>query len=149
VQLFKALLTQQAEKKKTEWGANCYTAIKKRLRDNLGAYIAEQIVEKEAQIEVELIKKVLLARKLIRSKKYKTAFTVLSKAQQKAKQARLYSILNEIHHSMHVRMLVRTKKHCLRSYCPRVSAEFSTVCSTRATNNCQFPLKKGYSGSQI
>ncbi|MFT6167713.1 MAG: hypothetical protein ACJASF_002413 [Vicingaceae bacterium] len=100
VVLFKALLNGQADLKKKEWGANRYNVIKKRLGDNLSSFIAEQIVENEAQIEVELIKKLLLARKLLRFKKYKTAFTILSKAKEKAKQAQLYSILNEIHHSM-------------------------------------------------
>ena len=100
IELFKALRTGQADSKRNEWGSNRYNVIKKRLSDNLSAFIAEQIVKKEAQLEVELIKSLLLARKLIRFKKIKTAFNILSKAKEKAKSAQLYSILNEINHSM-------------------------------------------------
>jgi len=99
IELFKALLIGRADAKKKEWGSNRYNVIKKRLSDNLGAFIAEEIVKNEAQLEVELIKDLLLARKLIRFKKVKTAFTILSKAKEKAETAQLYSILNEINHT--------------------------------------------------
>ena len=100
IELFKALLIGRGDSKKKEWGANRFNVIKKPLTYNLSTYMAEQIVKKEAQLEVELIKSLLLARKLIRFKKFNTAFNILSKAKEKAKTAQLYHILNEIHHSM-------------------------------------------------
>lgn len=100
VQLFKAYLNNRAENKQNEWGNNRFRVIKKRLKDNLGSFIAEKIVEQEAQIEVELIKKLLLARKLIRFKKYKSAYSILEKAQEVALSNQALSILNEIYHSM-------------------------------------------------
>ena len=100
VQLFKAYLNNRAENKQNEWGNNRFRVIKKRLKDNLGSFIAEKIVEQEAQIEVELIKKLLLTRKLIRFKKYKSAYSILEKAQEVALSNQALSILNEIYHSM-------------------------------------------------
>lgn len=100
IQLFKAYLAEQAPLKQKEWGNNRFRVIKKRLKENLGSFIAENIVETEAQVEVELIKKLLLARKLIQFKKYKSAYSILNKAKEVASGHQAFSILNEIYHSM-------------------------------------------------
>ena len=78
---------------------NAYHALCKRLQDNLIDFVANKSFSEETSVEMDILKLVLATRIFFERKKYKIAFKTLEKAEKKAKQTDVYSILNEIYHT--------------------------------------------------
>ncbi|MFT5821756.1 MAG: hypothetical protein ACI8ZM_003010 [Crocinitomix sp.] len=100
IQLFKDLQKDQGYKLQEEIGLNAYNVLNKRLTDRLIDYTAGCILEKENTTEVEIMKLIILGRKLFSFKQYKTAFKLLNLAKKKAIKIQHYHLLNEIYHTL-------------------------------------------------
>ena len=100
IDLFKALINDGENIIKHKIGANAYNALKKRLSDRLLDYISTRSLETEVSLEVGIIKRLLLARKLFAYGKFKLAFKTLHKAEFDAIEISHYTLLNEIYHTL-------------------------------------------------
>ncbi|NOQ72879.1 MAG: hypothetical protein GQ574_12790 [Crocinitomix sp.] len=100
IQLFKDLQKDQGYKLQEEIGLNAYNVLNKRLTDRLIDYTAGCILAKENTSEVEIMKLIILSRKLFSFKAYKAAFKLLQLAKKKASKIQHYHLLNEIYHSL-------------------------------------------------
>lgn len=100
IDLFKALINGREIVIKDRVGANAYNALKKRLSDRLLDYISTRTLETEVTLEVAIIKRLLLARKLFAYGKTKLAFKTLNKAESDAIEISHYTLLNEIYHTL-------------------------------------------------
>ena len=101
IQLFKLILNEPhlnnyVDRIYPERNKNAFHALSKRLQDSLVDFIAIKAFENENSAEQELFKKILAARILVDHQNYKFAFKLLQKAESKAKQLELYSILREV-----------------------------------------------------
>ncbi len=76
---------------------NAYHALCNRLQQNLIDYVASKSFSGETSQEMEVMKLLLASRIFFEHKSYKVAFKTLLKAEKKALQLDLYSILNEIY----------------------------------------------------
>ena len=94
VDLFKALIDDREEVIKMKIGANAYNVLKKRLYDRLVDFISTRSLQTEVSTEVEIIKRLLLARKLFAFNKYKLAFKTLHKIETEAIEINHYTLLN-------------------------------------------------------
>ena len=104
IQLFKLLTKTEDNEdicgqlyKNQEKGA--YHALRKRLYQSLIDFIANSKIEEENSVDMQLIKYILASRNFLLHKQYKTAYKILDKAEQLAKEHHLFSILNEIYHT--------------------------------------------------
>lgn len=102
-QLFKLLINEKhTNLDKKIYGKrnkNAFHALSKRLQDSLIDFIASKSFASETSEELEIMKLLLAARIFFEHKQYKIGFKSLSKAEKKAKELDLYSILNEIYHT--------------------------------------------------
>ncbi len=78
---------------------NTYHALSKRLYDSLIDFIASKSFDGETSEELEILKLLLASRIFFESGEPKIGYKTLAKAEKKAKQLDLYSILNEIYHT--------------------------------------------------
>lgn len=76
-----------------------YHALCKRLHDTLIDFIASKSFEEETSEEMEAIRLLRVSRIFFEQKQYKIAFKTIKKAEQKAKDYALFSILNEIYYT--------------------------------------------------
>ncbi len=104
IQLFKLLDTTEIVKNldiklygKPAKGA--FHALSKRLHDSLIDFVASKSFEGETSEEMEIMKLLLASRIFFEQKQYKIAFKTLQKAEQKAKNYDLFTILNEIYYT--------------------------------------------------
>ncbi len=104
IQLFRLLDTTEVIKDldvkiygKPSKGA--FHALSKRLHDSLIDFIASKSFEGETSEEMEILKLLLASRIFFEQKQYKIAFKTLQKAELKAKNYDLYTILNEIYYT--------------------------------------------------
>lgn len=100
VDLFKAFLRGEEELIKTEIGDNAYRALKKRLTDQLVEFLATRLLKSELNEENQVIKLIVVARKLVGEERIETAFVLFKRAEKKAIELDHYALLNEIYHSM-------------------------------------------------
>tara|TARA_B110000285_G_scaffold58438_1_gene66863 strand:- start:413 stop:1894 length:1482 start_codon:yes stop_codon:yes gene_type:complete len=100
IDLFKALIDEREEVIKTEIGSNAYNVLKKRLYDRLVDFISTRSLQTEVSTEIEIIKRLLLARKLFAYSKYKLAFKTLHKLEAEAIEINHFTLLNEIYHTL-------------------------------------------------
>jgi len=84
---------------KREIGANAYNVLKKRVADRLVDFMASLSLEKEASIEVQLIKWILVARKFLDNQQEKKGFKLLKRAEERALEVEQLTLLNEIYHA--------------------------------------------------
>ncbi|UKN00469.1 hypothetical protein K6119_12075 [Paracrocinitomix mangrovi] len=82
---------------KGQLGANSYNVLKKRMTDNLLDYLAGKIIEQESSDETNVIRSLVLSRKLFAHDKVQTAQKILKKAEVVAEKINQYSLLNEIY----------------------------------------------------
>jgi len=108
IDLFKALANGNAMAIKNQIGSNAYNVLKKRLTDRLIDFMAQISFETEATSEIQIIKKLIVARKLFDYEHYKMAFKLLKNAETKAISISHYSLLNEIYH-----LLIQNSYHAL------------------------------------
>ncbi|WP_430411864.1 hypothetical protein [Kordia sp.] len=104
VQLFKLLLANYSAKEipKKLYGTDnksAYHALRKRLWSSLLDFMATQSLTHEVSDELDITKRVLVARNLLLQKQFKTAFKVLNKAEKKARDILHFSLLNEVYHT--------------------------------------------------
>ena len=100
VDFFKALLNGKEHRIKEEIGANAYNVLKKRVNDRLLDYLAGVVLHSEISDETNIIKQIILARKLISYNQFKLSFKLLKKAEDQAVAISHYSLLNEIYHTL-------------------------------------------------
>ena len=100
IDLFKALIDEREEVIKNKIGSNAYNVLKKRLYDRLVDFISTRSLQTEVSTEIEIIKRLLLARKLFAYSKYKLAFKTLHKLEAEAIEINHFTLLNEIYHTL-------------------------------------------------
>ncbi|MEM6718389.1 MAG: hypothetical protein AAF611_03640 [Bacteroidota bacterium] len=104
VQLFGLLLAAHPTKDipKKIYGKDnktAYHGLRKRLWSSLVDFMATQSLTHEVSDELEITKRILVARNLLLQKQYTTAFKILDKAEKKARDILHFSLLNEIYHT--------------------------------------------------
>ena len=104
VQLFKLLMANMPAKEipKKLYGKDnkaAYHALRKRLWSSLLDFMATQSLTHEVSVELDITKRILVARNLLQQKQFKTAYKVLDKAEKKARESLHFSLLNEVYHT--------------------------------------------------
>jgi len=100
IALFKSVLKGKEEQIRNSMSTNAYNVMYMRLKNALLDFMANNIMESELTEEVQLIKQIVLARKLFTQKQLKLAFSILHKVEKQAKSINHYSILNEVYHTL-------------------------------------------------
>lgn len=99
ITLFSAIDKGEADLIRQEIGTNAFNVLKKRLMDNLIDFLANLSLEKEASLEVQLMKRILVVRKLLDNRLEKKGFKLLKRAEELAMEAGQLTLLNEIYHT--------------------------------------------------
>lgn len=104
VQLFELLLAKYPAKEIPQklYGNDnktAYHGLRKRLWSALVDFMATQSLTHEVSAELDITKRILVARNLLLQKQYKTAFKILDKAEKKARDILHFSLLNEVYHT--------------------------------------------------
>jgi hypothetical protein len=104
IQLFKLLMANYSAKEIPQklYGKDnktAYHGLRKRLWSSLLDFMATQSLTHEVSVELDITKRILVARNLLQQKQFKTAFKVLSKAEKKAQESLHFSLLNEVYHT--------------------------------------------------
>lgn len=104
IQLFKLLMANHPAKEIPQklYGKDnktAYHALRKRLWSSLLDFMATQSLTHEVSVELDITKRILVARNLLLQKQFKTAFKVLDKAEKKARESLHFSLLNEVYHT--------------------------------------------------
>jgi len=73
-------------------------ALRKRLYDNLVAFIANKRFENDTSEERTILKLLIVSKAFFEHKQYKPAFKTLRKAEEKALNGEHFNLLNEIYH---------------------------------------------------
>lgn len=100
IALFKALNKGNEDKLKAELGTNAYHVLKMRLTESLSEFMSARVFEGELTQEAQIIRSLVLARKLLQLEKFETGRKLLHKAEFKASEIQHYSLLNETYHSL-------------------------------------------------
>lgn len=77
-----------------------YHALRKRLYNSLIDFIAEKSFESDSSEEMDVLKLLLASKYFFKHQQYKAAFKTIKKAEKKANELELYSILNEIYQTL-------------------------------------------------
>jgi hypothetical protein len=104
IQLFQLLLANHPAKEipRKLYGKDnktAYHGLRKRLWSSLVDFMATQSLTHEVSEELEITKRILVARNLLLQKQFKTAFKLLEKAEKKARDILHFSLLNEVYHT--------------------------------------------------
>ncbi|MCA0154350.1 hypothetical protein [Winogradskyella vincentii] len=105
IQLFKALSNEELSSKEicrqlyNVEQCNAYHALRKRLFQSIIDFIANNNLEDENSIDMEIIKYILASRTFLLQKNYDVAYRILDKAEKVADENSLFPILNEIYHT--------------------------------------------------
>ncbi len=99
-QLFKAIQKGNEFKLQKEIGVNAFNVLNKRLTDRLIDYTASRLLDKENTLETDVIKLIILGRKLFSFKAYKAAFKLLRQAEKKAIKVQHFHLLNDIYQTL-------------------------------------------------
>ncbi|MDT0555826.1 hypothetical protein [Patiriisocius hiemis] len=103
IQLFKQLVKGTSEELDIKLygkpSKNALHALSKRLTDSLIDFTANKSFAGETSEELEILKLLLASRIFFEHKKHKIAFKTLEKAEQKARNLDVYSILTEVYHT--------------------------------------------------
>jgi hypothetical protein len=99
VDLFKSIVAGTDLKLKVKLGTNAFNVLKKRTSDNLISYLAGITMESHASDEIDIIKDILISRRLFIHRKFKLAFKLLKRAESTAQSLGHYALLNEIYHT--------------------------------------------------
>lgn len=100
VALFKAFQKGKEDDFKIRLGVNNYNVLHHRLKERLIEFASGNTLTKDVSAELQIIKEVVLARKLFGFEKYKLAFKLLHKAELSAITIQHYSLLSEIYHTL-------------------------------------------------
>ncbi|MGB5419769.1 hypothetical protein [Algibacter sp.] len=105
VQLFNLLLKNEQDSKTIctklygNKKNNAYHALRKRLHDSLIDFTANQSLQEENSVDMQIIKYILASKSFLQQKQYKVAYKILDKAEKLAIQHDLFPFLNEIYHT--------------------------------------------------
>lgn len=99
ITLFSAIDRGEADLIRQEIGTNAFNVLKKRLMDNLIDFLANLSLEQEASLEVQLMKRILVVRKLLDNQLEKKGFKLLKRAEDMAIEIGQLTLLNEIYHT--------------------------------------------------
>tara|TARA_B110000285_G_scaffold50594_1_gene57506 strand:+ start:109 stop:1581 length:1473 start_codon:yes stop_codon:yes gene_type:complete len=100
IELFNALIKGGETNVKSKITANAYNVLYKRLKDSLLDFMANLTLESETATEIQLIKRVVLSRKLLVHGQHKLGIKILSGVEAKANEINHYSILSEVYHTL-------------------------------------------------
>lgn len=78
---------------------DAFYALRKRLHQSIIDFTANNTLEGESSIEMQIIKYILAARRFLSKSHYKMAFGILDKAENLASEYQLFTLLNEIYHT--------------------------------------------------
>ncbi|WP_303319110.1 hypothetical protein Q4Q34_03515 [Flavivirga abyssicola] len=78
---------------------DAYHALRKRLYQSIIDFIANNSIQEENSIDMQIIKYILASRSFLYHKQYKVAYKVLDKAEVLASEHYLFPLLNEIYHT--------------------------------------------------
>ena len=78
---------------------DAYHALRKRLHQSIIDFIANNSLQEENSIDMQIIKYILASRSFLQHKQYKVAYKVLDKAELLASEHYLFPLLNEIYHT--------------------------------------------------
>jgi hypothetical protein len=99
INLLKGIIHKKEGEIREKLGGNAFNVAVKRLTDRLLDFTAHTIIEKDVANEIEVLKLILVARKLFQHGKFNNAFKVIGKSEKKAIELADYSLLNEIYHT--------------------------------------------------
>lgn len=100
IDLFKAYLDGTEDQIRAKIGSNAFNVLKKRMNDRLQDYLGTSVLFNEVSKEAEIIKSILLSRKLLAYGHIQLGYKVLHKAEKASSSINHYSLLNEIYHTM-------------------------------------------------
>ena len=99
IQLFTLLKTDDIIEKNIDYkNKPALYALRKRLYDNLIAFIANKRFENDTSEEKMILKLLIASKAFFEHKQYKPAFKTLRKAEEKAVKGEYFNLLNEIYH---------------------------------------------------
>ncbi len=78
---------------------DAYHALRKRLYQSIVDFIANNSIQEENSIDMQIIKYILASRSFLQHKQYKVAYKILDKAEILALEHYLFALLNEIYHT--------------------------------------------------
>lgn len=78
---------------------DAYHALRKRLNQSLIEFTANQSLQEENSIDMQIIKYILASKSFLQQKQYKVAYRILDKAEKLASEHDLFPFLNEIYHT--------------------------------------------------
>ncbi len=78
---------------------DAYHALRKRLYQSIIDFIANNSIQEENSIDMQIIKYILASRSFLQHKQYQVAYKVLDKAEALASEHYLFPLLNEIYHT--------------------------------------------------
>lgn len=105
IQLFKLLVKNEDNAKAiqlklyNENKKNAYHALRKRLYQSIIDFIANNSLEEENSIDMQIVKYILASRTFLAHNQFKVAYKILDKAETLASEHFLFPILNEIYHT--------------------------------------------------
>lgn len=105
IKLFNMLLIDELDSKticKKLYGTekhNAYYALRKRLHESVIDFTANQRLQEEGSVEMQIIKYILASKSFLQQKQFKVAYKILEKAENLAIEHSLFPLLNEIYHT--------------------------------------------------
>lgn len=78
---------------------NAYHALRKRLYQSVIDFTANQRLQEEGSVNMQIIKYILAAKSFLQQKQFNVAYKVLNKAETLANEHALFALLNEIQHT--------------------------------------------------
>lgn len=78
---------------------DAYHALRKRLHQSVIDFTANQRLQEEGSINMQIIKYILAAKSFLQQKQFKVAYKLLHKAEKLAQEHTLFALLNEIYHT--------------------------------------------------
>ena len=78
---------------------DAYHALRKRLHQSVIDFTANQRLQEEGSVNMQIIKYILASKSFLQQKQYKVAYKILDKAEMLATEHYLFALLNEIYHT--------------------------------------------------
>lgn len=78
---------------------NAYHALRKRLHESLIDFTANQSLQEESSVDMQIIKYILASKSFLQQKQYKVAYKTLDKAEKLAIEHDMFPFLNEIYNT--------------------------------------------------
>jgi hypothetical protein len=100
IELFRHLKAGTEESLKKALGSNTYNVLKMRLTESLIDFLSGSVFENELTKEAQIIRKIVLGRKMLQLEKTRTGTKILLQAEKTAESIQHFTLLNEIYHSL-------------------------------------------------